>query len=229
MKRLELEVLKREITGKKVRFLRRGGLIPCNIYGHGIESQPVQVEVRKLGHILARAGGTDLISIKTSDSASPSMVLIRGVQRNLLTGEPTHVDFYQVNMAEKLKAEVPLVFTGEAPALKLKNVSLLHAMNTLQIEALPDDLPHNIEVDVSSLALPEQSLHVKDIKVSDKITILADPDQMLIKVAEVRKAVEEAPAEVAAEGAEAVEGEQKEGEAPETPEKAEKPGRPEKK
>jgi len=235
MKRLELEVLKREITGKKVRFLRRGGLIPCNIYGHGIESQPVQVEVRKLGHILARAGGTDLISIKTSDSASPSMVLIRGVQRNLLTGEPTHVDFYQVNMAEKLKAEVPLVFIGEAPALKLKNVSLLHAMNTLQIEALPDDLPHNIEVDVSSLALPEQSLHVKDIKVSDKITILADPDQMLIKVAEVRKAVEEAPAEAVAAGVEAVEGEQKEGkegeaaEKSEKAEKAEKPGKPEKK
>jgi large subunit ribosomal protein L25 len=146
-----------------------------------------------------------------------------------MTGEPTHVDFYQVNMAEKLKAEVPLVFTGDAPALKLKNVSLLHAMNTLQIEALPDDLPHNIEVDISSLALPEQSLHVKDIKVNDKITILADPDQMLIKVAEVRKAVEEAPAEVAAEGEETVEGEQKEGEASETSEKAEKPGRPEKK
>ena len=234
MKRLELEVLKREITGKKVRFLRRGGLIPCNIYGHGIESQPVQVEVRKLGHILARAGGTDLISIKTSDSASPSMVIIRGVQRNLMTGEPTHVDFYQVNMAEKLKAEVPLLFTGEAPALKLKNVSLLHAMNTLQIEALPDDLPHNIEVDISSLALPEQSLHVKDIKVSDKITILADPDQMLIKVAEVRKAVEEVPAEAVA-GVEAVEGEPKEGETAEKSEKAEKaekaekPGRPEKK
>ena len=229
MKRLELEVLKREITGKKVRFLRRGGLIPCNIYGHGIESKPVQVEVRKLSQILARAGGTDLISVKTSDSASPSMVLIRDVQRNLMTGEPTHVDFYQVNMAEKLKAEVPLVFTGEAPALKLKNVSLLHAMNTLQIEALPDDLPHNIEVDISSLALPEQSLHVKDIKVSDKITILADPEQMLIKVAEVRKAVEEAPAEAAAAGAEAVEGEQKEGEAEEKAEKAEKPGKPEKK
>ena len=229
MKRLELEVLKREITGKKVRFLRRGGLIPCNIYGHGIESKSVQVEVRKLGHILARAGGTDPISIKTSDSTSPSMVLIRGVQRNLMTGEPTHVDFYQVNMAEKLKAEVPLVFTGDAPALKLKNVSLLHAMNTLQIEALPDDLPHNIEVDISSLALPEQSLHVKDIKVSDKITILADPEQMLIKVSEVRKAVEEAPAEAAAAGAEAVEGELKEGESAEKAEKAEKPAKPEKK
>ena len=203
MRRLELEVKKRDITGKKVRFLRRGGLIPCNIYGHGIESLPVQVDVRKLSHVLARAGGTDLISIKMT---SPSNVIIRDIQRNPMTGEPIHVDFYQVRMTEKLKAEVPLVFIGEAPALKLKNVSMLHAMNTLQIEALPDDLPHNIEVDISSLAVPEQSLHVKDIKVSDKITILADPEQMIIKVSEVRKVVEEVAAPAAA-----VEGEEAEG------------------
>ena len=202
MKRLELEVLKREVKGKKVRFLRRGGLIPCNIYGKGIESQPVQVEARKLGQVIARAGGTDLIALKIGGTDTPGMVLIRDVQRNPMTGEPIHVDFYQVNMAEKLKADVPLVFTGAAPALKLKNVSLLHAMTSLQIEALPDDLPHNIEVDISSLALPEQSIHVKDLKVSNKITILADPDQMLIKVSEVRKAVEEVPAAAVAEGEE---------------------------
>jgi len=206
MKRLELEVLKREVKGKKVRFLRRGGLIPCNIYGHGIESQPVQVEARKLGQIIAKAGGTDLIALKMGDTDTPGMVLIRDVQRNPMTGEPIHVDFYQVNMAEKLKADVPLVFTGTAPALKLKNVSLMHAMTAVPVEALPDDLPHSIEVDISSLELPEQSLHVKDLKVSSKITILADPDQMLIKVAEVRKVVEEVPAvEAPAEGEEAVE------------------------
>jgi large subunit ribosomal protein L25 len=211
MKRLELEVLKREVKGKKVRFLRRGGLIPCNIYGHGIESQPVQVEARKLGQIISRAGGTDLIALKMGGTDASGMVLIRDVQRNPMTGEPIHVDFYQVNMSEKLKADVPLVFIGTAPALKLKNVSLMHAMTALEIEALPDDLPHNIEVDISGLALPEQSIHVKDLKVSSKITILADPDQMLIKVAEVRKAVEEEvpAAEAPAEGEE-VEGEEKE-------------------
>jgi len=219
MKRLELEVLKREVKGKKVRFLRRGGLVPCNIYGHGIESQPVQVEARKLGQIIARAGGTDLIALKIGGTDTPGMVLIRDVQRNPMTGEPIHVDFYQVNMAEKLKADVPLVFIGTAPALKLKNVSLLHAMTAVQIEALPDDLPHNIEVDISSLTLPEQSIHVKDLKVSSKITILADPDQMLIKVAEVRKAVEEVPAAAAAEGEEEVVEEKEEETAEEKPAK----------
>ena len=194
MRKLELEVLKRDIKGKKVRFLRRGGLIPCNIYGHDIKSTPVQVDARKLSSLLSKAGGTDLISLKMADTDSPGKVLIRDVQRNPMTGEPLHVDFYQVRMTEKLRTDVPLVFVGDAPATKLKNVSLLHAMNSLQIEALPDDLPHNIEIDISSLAHPEQSLHVKDVKVSDKVTILTDPDQMIIKVAEVRKAAEEAPA-----------------------------------
>jgi large subunit ribosomal protein L25 len=202
MRNLEIEVSRREIAGKKVRFLRRGGLIPANIYGHGIESVAVQIDARKLAHLLARAGGTDLISVKMGDSASPAKVLIRDVQRSPMTGEPLHVDFYQVRMTEKLKAEVPLVFVGEAPALKLKNVSLLHAMNTLQIEALPDDLPHNIEVNVSVLELPDQAIHVKDIVVGDKVTVLTDPEQMIVKVAELRKVEEEAPVAAAAEGEE---------------------------
>jgi len=191
MRKLELEVLKRDITGKKVRFLRRGGLIPCNVYGHGIDSVPVQVDARKLGHVLARAGGTDLISLKIGDSATAKKVIIREVQRNPMTREPIHVDFYQVKMTEKLKAEVPLVFVGEAPALKLKNMALLHAITSLQIEALPDDLPHNIEVDISVLAEAEQAIHVKDIKIGKKITVHSDPEQMVIKVAEARKQVEE--------------------------------------
>jgi len=222
MRKLELEVLKRDITGKKVRFLRRGGLIPCNVYGHGIDSVPVQVDARKLGHVLARAGGTDLISLKIGDSATAKKVIIREVQRNPMTREPIHVDFYQVKMTEKLKAEVPLVFVGEAPALKLKNMALLHAITSLQIEALPDDLPHNIEVDISVLAEAEQAIHVKDIKISKKITVHSDPEQMVIKVAEARKQVEEVvEAKPEAEEVEAL-GEKKEEEEEEGEEKEEK-------
>lgn len=203
MRKLELEVSKREIKGKKVRFLRRGGLIPCNIYGHGIDSMPVQVNSRLLSQVLSKAGGTDLITLKMKDSEVPGKVLIRDVQRNPMNGDPIHVDFYRVRMTEKLKAEVPLVFTGEAPAMKLKNVSLMHILTALHIEALPDDLPHNIEIDISGLAQAEDALHVKDIKISDKITVLTDPEQMIIKVSELRKAVAEEAPEGAAEGEEA--------------------------
>jgi large subunit ribosomal protein L25 len=208
MKRHELEVSKREITGKKVRFLRRQGIIPANIYGHGIESTPINVDTRSLKHMLAQAGKTDLISLKIDDSKNPVRVLVREVQRNPLNDELLHVDFYQVSMTEKIKADVPLVFVGEAPVLKkVKNSTIFHLIDSLRIEALPDDLPHSFEVDVSNLEELDHTIHVKDIPLGPGITLLSDPEQMAVKVAEARKEeVEVVPevveAELKEEGAE---------------------------
>jgi large subunit ribosomal protein L25 len=188
MKRHELEVAKRDVTGKKVRFLRRQGVTPANIYGHGIDSTHINVDARSLKHLLGRVGSTDLISLKMDDSKSPIMVLIREVQRNPLTDELLHVDFYQVKMTEKIKADVPLVFIGEAPVLrKVKNSSILHLIDSLHIEALPDNLPHSLEVDVSGLEELDHTIHIKDIHLGDGITLLSDPEQMVVKVAEARK------------------------------------------
>ena len=188
MKRLELEASKRDVTGKKVRFLRRQGIIPANIYGHGIDSTPINVDARSLMHLLAHAGKTDLISLKVDDSKGPVKVLMREVQKNPLTDEPLHVDFYQVRMTQKIKADVPLVFIGEAPVLKnVKNSSLFHLIDSLHIEALPDDLPHSFEVDVSNIEELDQTIHIKDIPIGHGITLLSDPEQMVVKVAEARK------------------------------------------
>ena len=188
MKRHELEVAKRDVTGKKVRFLRRQGVTPANIYGHGIDSTHINVDSKSLKHLLGRVGSTDLISLKMDDSKSPIMVLIREVQRNPLTDELLHVDFYQVKMTEKIKADVPLVFIGEAPVLrKVKNSSILHLIDSLHIEALPDNLPHSLEVDVSGLEELDHTIHIKDIHLGDGITLLSDPEQMVVKVAEARK------------------------------------------
>ena len=197
MKRLELEASKRDVTGKKVRFLRRQGVIPANLYGHGVDSTPINVDARSLKHLLAHAGKTDLISLKVDDSKDPVKVLMREVQRNPLTDEPLHVDFYQVRMTEKIKADVPLVFIGEAPVLKnVKNSSISHLIDSLHIEALPDDLPHNLEVDVSNIEELDQAIYVKDISLGHGITLLSDPEQMVVKVIEARKEeVIEVPAE----------------------------------
>jgi len=210
MKRHELQVSKRDITGKKVRFLRRQGLIPANIYGHGIDSTPIKVDTKNLKHLLAHAGKTDLISLKVDSSKEPIRVLMREVQRNPLTDEPLHVDFYKVSMTEKIKAEVPLVFVGDAPVLKkIKNSSILHLIDSLDIEALPDDLPHSLEVDVSHLEELDHAIHVKDIPLGRGITLLSDPEQMVVKVAEARKEEEVVPvaaeAELVEEGAEVAE------------------------
>ncbi len=215
MERIELEASKREVNGKKVRFLRREGKTPTNMYGHGVDSVALQVDTKILKQTLARAGKTDIISLKVAGENAPVMVLVREVQKDYLNNELLHVDFYQVNMKEKIKAEIPLVFFGEAPALKKKNVSLLHIVDTVQIEALPDHLPHNFKVDISSLIDTEQAIFVKDIQIGEGVTLFSNPEQLVIKAVEARHEEEAPVAEVKAEG-EAVEGEAAEGEAAET-------------
>ncbi len=218
MERIELEALKREVTGKKVRFLRREGSTPANMYGHGLKSLALQVDTKKLKQTLLRAGKTDLISLKVADGDAPLMVLIREVQKNPINNNLLHVDFYQVKMTEKIKADIPLVFVGEAPALKKKNVSLLHLIDSLHIEALPDHLPHNLQVDVSKLEDTDQAIFIKDIPLSADVTLLSDPEQIVVKVVETRVEIE-VPEVVAAE----VEGEAVAEEAAEAPEEEAKP------
>lgn len=220
MKRYELEVAKREMTGKKVRFLRRQGITPGNIYGHGIDSTAVKIDTKSLKHLLANVGKTDLISLQIDDSKAAVLALIRNVQRNPLNDEFLHVDFYQVKMTEKIKVDVPLVFVGEAPVLdKVKNASVLHLIDSLHIEALPDHLPHSFEVNISSLEELDSTIHVKDIHLGDGIDLLSDPEQMIVKVVEAKKEVEVAPVEaVVAEEVEGVVAEEAEAEAEEAEE-----------
>jgi large subunit ribosomal protein L25 len=207
MERIELEAEKRDVIGKKVRFLRRTGITPANLYGHDVESVPLQVNTKQLETMLAHMSMTDLIHLKIQGAKGPKNVMVRQVQKNPTSDNVLHVDFYQVKMTEKIKADVPLVFIGEAPVLKRKNVSLIHLLDTLHIEALPDHLPHNIEVEISSLEEPDQAIYIKDIPLSDDVTLLSDPEQMVIKAEEARRiveveAVEEAVEEEAAEGVE---------------------------
>ena len=199
MARLELEVSKRETTGKKVRFLRREGIIPASLYGHDVNSTALQIEAKRLKHILAQAGKTDLIDLRFTDSKTTKKVLVREVQQNPLTDELLHVDFYHVKMTERISAEVPLVFTGDAPALKNRNVSLLRLIDSLTVEALPDALPHSLEVDLSTLDHTDQAVYVKDIHIGDGVTLLDDPEQMVVKVTETRGAAEIEEAEAEAE------------------------------
>lgn len=205
MDKLELVAAKREVTGKKVRFMRREGNTPANIYGHGVTSTALQLDTKALSTILSHAGQTDLISLKVGDSKKAVKVLVREVQRDPLTAELLHVDFYQVKMTEKLKVDVPLHFSGEAPALKIKNTSLLHLIDTIPIEALPDDLPHSLEIDLSVLEEVDQAIHVKDISLGEGVTLLGDPEQMVVKVTETRGVKEEVAAEEEAEEAAASE------------------------
>ena len=182
MEQIELQTATREILGKKVRFLRRQGVIPVHLFGHGVESVALQCNVTHLQQVMAQAGKTKIISLRLDKAKKPRNVMVREIQRNPLTGELLHVDFYQVRMAEKIRVEVPIVLVGEAPALRFKETVLAQELNSLAIECLPDEIPPSVELDLSSLTEAEQAIQVKDITLGEEVTVLNDPEHMVVKI-----------------------------------------------
>lgn len=201
---LTLKVTNRDVLGKKTRFLRRQGISPVHLFGHSVKSLALQCDTAQLKHIIAQAGTTKLINLEIDEEKHPRSVFIREIQRNAGNRDLLHVDFYQIRKKERIKVEVPIVLVGEAPALKSKGRSLMQTLDTLSIESLPDKLPPQIEVDLSSLEEVGQTVHVRDIPLSPDITLNTDPDQLVVKISEARvevveEAVEEEKAEVKAE------------------------------
>ncbi len=214
MDRIELKVASREILGKRVKHLRRQGITPVHVFGHGIESLALQCDTKELERVLSRAGQTRLIDLKLAKEKKPRTVVVRAFDRDWRRGELVHVDFYQVKMEEKIRLEIPVVLIGEAPALKAKTNMLDHALGTLTVECLPAKIPSSIEVDISYLAELDQAIRVKDITLDKDITVLNNPDLVVAKISVrpvekveekvVEEVVEaEAKAEVAEEATEA--------------------------
>jgi large subunit ribosomal protein L25 len=202
MESLSLKVTTREVLGKQTRFLRRQGVIPAHLFGHDLESLTLQCNTTELQPVIARAGTTTLINLTVNKEKKPRKVLIREIQRDTFGRTILHVDFYQVNESEKIRASVPIVFKGDSPALKAKGRFLIHPLTILEIECLPDKLPHEIAVDLSGLAEVDQRIHVRDVNLGEGIIVMSDPDQLVVKVGEEAKATaEETAAEAAKEAA----------------------------
>ena len=196
MDKVDLKVASREILGKKVKHLRRQGITPVHVFGHGIESLALQCDTRELERVLSQAGQTRLINLKLGKEKKPRIVVVREFDRDWRKGGLVHVDFYQVKMEEKIRLEVPVVLLGEAPALKSKTNMLDHELGTFTVECLPAQIPDSIEVDISTLTELDQAIRVKDITLDKDITVLNNPDLVVAKISfrPVEK-VEEKPAE----------------------------------
>jgi len=199
MAEIQLAVTTREILGKKVRFLRRQGITPVHLFGHNVESVALQCDTAQLERVLAQAGRTRLVGLRLDKATKLRNVLVREVQRNPPTGELLHVDFYQVRRAEKVSVEIPIALVGEAPALRFKENLLTRELNSLTIECLPDKIPASVELDISSLSEAAQAIRVKDIRLDKGLTVLNDPEQIVVKISAL--AVERAEEAVAEEEA----------------------------
>jgi large subunit ribosomal protein L25 len=200
---LKLQATKREILGKKTRFLRRQGITPVHLFGHNLKSLALQCHTAELQSLISQVGMTRLFNLTIEKQKEPRNVFIREIQRDAITGQLLHIDLYQVLKTQRIKMDVPIVLAGEAPATKKKGQVLTQTLTELNIECLPDKLPPQIEVDVSILAEVDQAIFVKDIKLDPDITVFNDPEQIVVKVSEIREEekVVEKVAEVLAEEA----------------------------
>lgn len=210
MDRLTLKAEERELLGKKVKNLRKTGLIPGHVYGKQVETEHVSVNLRDFTTVFHQAGATGLIDLKIgAEKIRP--VLVKDVQYNPVTGGMLHIDFYQVNLKEKVTVAVPLVLKGEEPeSVHMGETVVLQTLGEVQVEALPTDLVENIEVDITPLKQVDDAITVSQLSYDhSKLTIADDPEEVVVKLApavtEEMKALLEEQEQEAAAAAEAVE------------------------
>ena len=197
---LELKAELRTILGKKVSSLRQTGFIPAVLYGHAKKPVSVTVSANEFDKVFKQAGETTLLSLNVD--GQKRNVFIHDLEKNYLNGQIIHVDFFEVRMDEKIKAKVPFVFVGESPAVKADGGILVRAMHEIEIEALPQDLPKEISVDISSLKTFEDKIRVEDLALAGDIKILTNSDETIVLVAPPRSDKEIADLEAKpAEGA----------------------------
>lgn len=194
---MTLAAAARQLTGKAVATLREQNQVPAVLYGHGITAQNITVAMNDLDRVLRSAGESTLIDLAV-DGGAAVPVLIHDAQYDAVKHQIIHVDFYQVNMKEKITTDIRLVFTGESAAVKGLGGTLVTSLEELEVRCLPTDLVSEITVDITPLATFEDKLTVANIVVPAGIEVLTDPEVTIATVAAPR--AEEPVAAPAAEG-----------------------------
>lgn len=209
MQKKEIKIEKRDVVGRKVKGLRKQGILPANIYGKNLKSKAIQLPDKDFEELFNETGETTVISLKLKDEDIP--VLIHNIQKDPVSDEVIHVDFLKVDLKQKVTADVSVEIVGEAPAQKQGLGTVVQHINELEVEALPTDLPEKFEVNIGNMAEVDQAIFVKDLVYDkSKIEIKSDPEQIIVKIEPLQKEEEVKPVEVAAEEAVPEEGEKSE-------------------
>ena len=190
----------RTTIGRKVSRLRNEGMIPAVVYGKGKENVAIAVERNAFHRVFRQTGENTLIALTVEGETKPRNVLAYTVAIHPVTDETQHIDFYEVDMHQKVTTEVPLIFIGEAPAVTLLGGTLATNKAEVEIQALPADLPHEINVDISTLATFDDVIHARNIVLPKDVELMTDPEETIAyieaprseeELAELDKAVEE--------------------------------------
>lgn len=177
--KIELAAELRGTVGHGINALRRSGKVPAVVYGRHIDASSIQLDARELTNTLRKIGRNTLITLTLA--SGPKMVLAREIQRDPVRRNILHIDFYEVNMSEKIKAAIRVLTTGEPADIKSGAGVLLQERNTLDIEALPGDLIDSVTIDISNMKI-DDSVNVKDIPVPAGITVLDDGDEEVLRL-----------------------------------------------
>ncbi len=189
MTSLSLTVQPRTEIGKVVDKLRRHRAIPGVIYGHGVTSQPITIDLGLFEALYKKAGSTSLVDVTVGDQ-SPLKMLIHAVQKHPTTGRYTHVDLYQVRMTEKLEADIELNFIGESPAVKELGGIFLRTIDHVKVSCLPSDLVSAIDVDISVLKTFDDRISISNLTLPNGLTLLDKSDEIVASVSAPRSEAE---------------------------------------
>lgn len=185
--RLSLEP--RSITGKQVKHLRTAGYVPAAVCGRGITPENYVVDAKTFGKVYQQVGRNALIELQTPTGAKQAF--IRQVQRHPISNVWLHVDFRVVDLRVAMTADVPIVLVGENPIVARGEGIANLTMHALHLRALPADLPHNVEVDISRLADFNSVLHVSDLSLGENVEVLTAPDEPIASLTPSTTAAEE--------------------------------------
>jgi len=178
---------KRELLGRKVNVLRRKGLIPASLFGKEVKSQNISLPVKEFIKIYALVGESGLVYLTIGEGKTETPVIFSEVARHPVSDDVLHVSLRQVSLSEKIKAPVKVELTGKSPAVTDGLGVLVQQTDEIEVEALPQDFPENITIDISSLSEVDASICVKDLKISTKLSIVTDPETILVSVAPLAK------------------------------------------
>ncbi len=177
MEKVVLKATKRTVIGKQVSQLRRTGLLPGVVYGHNVEPTAITLEAHNAALVIPHLTSSSIVNIDLEGKMIPA--LVREKQKNYIKNVYTHIDFQAISLTETIRAEVSLHFHGLAPAIKEFSAAIVNNMEHVEVEALPNDLPERIEVDLSVLVKIGDAIHVRDLVIPSGVTLLTDVDEMV--------------------------------------------------
>jgi len=171
---MDLTVTKRVLESKSLSALRAEGFIPAELYGHDIPNVHLSVVAKEFTKVYAAAGENTVVTLVMGTEQRPA--IIHHVERHYLSGQPASIDFYQVRMDEKITAYVPILFIGDSAAVREKSAVINKSMTEIEVEALPNDLPHDLTVDLSLLDDIDKTIYVRDMVMPKGVTVFVDGD-----------------------------------------------------